>query len=127
MFIAGIVFFASLVGIIALFAVKYWEIRAERVIAPEIRERADERAREFKAALLRARREAAKLPPSLLTVVRYVIHEAALGLAKLARTLERKAHDVADFVSYKRGFERRQTNSQFLKQVSEAKNGNTAE
>jgi len=52
------------------------------------------------------------------------VREAALGLAASARYLERQAHRLADLVSHKRGFERRETKSEFLKQVTDFKASN---
>ncbi|MDP2648669.1 MAG: hypothetical protein Q8P19_02090, partial [bacterium] len=105
------------------FALKYWEIRSGRVLSPKMRERMDKRARNLKDLTLAARVDLAKLPPQALRVARLFVHEAALFLAALARAGEKQAHRLADMVSYKHRFEARQTRSEFLKKVSENKDG----
>jgi len=122
MLAAGIIFGISLLGIIALFAVKQWELSHERVLIPSLRRRADIRALQVKDLAYAARKDLAKLPPQIILITRVIIHEAALGFAALARLLERQAHRLADTVSHKRGFERRETRSEFLKKVAEHKN-----
>lgn len=123
MLYALVVFLISLVAIGGLFGVKYWEIRSGRILFPGVRLKADARAGQLKELILAARLDIAKLPPNLLRLFRFLIHEAALGLAALARIGERQAHRLADTVSYKHRFERRETRSEFLKKVAEHKNG----
>ena len=118
---AGILFALSLVGIIALFALKHWEMTRERILFPRLRARGDVRAEQIKELAFAARMDLAKLPPEALRITRILIHEGALGFAALARFLERQAHRLADFVSHKRGFEKRETRSEFLKKVAEHK------
>jgi hypothetical protein len=121
--VAMVVFFLSLLGIAALFALKYWELRREHVVAPALREKVDARADKLKELMSAARTDASKLPPALVRLARFMVHELALGFAALARLLERQAHRLADMVSYKHRFERRETRSEFLKKVAEHKNG----
>ena len=116
---AIVVFFISLIGIVALFGVKFWEERHESVFAQPMRQKADEHAIKLKELLLQSRVEAAKLPPKAVHVTRILVHIAALQAAHLARVLEAQAHRLADFVSHKHHFEKRETQSEFLKQVSE--------
>lgn len=123
MYAAAIIFAASLVLIVALFALKYWEMRRQRTAFAGLRARADRRALEIKALLLRSGEEAQRIPPTLLYLSRIAVHESALGLALLARVLERQAHNVADMMSHKHRFERREPQNEFLKQVGEYKNG----
>ena len=123
MFIATIVFFVSLLGIAGLFGLKYWELSRERIIAENLRARGDRRAEQLKELMIAAEADLEKLPPTLLRLTRILIHEAALAFAALARLLERGAHRLADLVSHKRGFEKRDTRSEFLRKVSEHKNG----
>jgi len=123
MFAAGIVFAISLLLTIALFALKQWELSRARTVAPALRERADLRALQVKDLALAARKDLSKLPPHIVLIARLLIHEVALGIAALARLLERQAHRLADYVSHKRGFEKRETRSEFLKKVAERKNG----
>ena len=121
MLVAGIIFGCSLLGIIALFALKSWELSHERVLAPEMRRRGDIRAMQIKDLIFAARKDFENLLPRVVVIALYAIHEAALGFAALARMLEREAHRLADMVSHKRGFERRETRSEFLKKVAEHK------
>ncbi len=126
MLVAGIFFFASLILIVALFALKYVELRRGTRLAPSLRDRADQRALALKAMLAVSRREASRIPPTLIYLSGVLVHEAALGFAKIARVLERQAHNVADMVSHKRGFERKEPRSEFLKEMNGHKNGTSA-
>jgi hypothetical protein len=119
MAIALAIFLISLVGIVALFALKFWEVRAGRVIAPALRARADQRAQAFKASLAHMRNEAEHLLPTIARILNGVIRVAALSAAAAARYAERELYRVADMVSHKRNFQQRETQSDFLKQVSE--------
>jgi len=123
MFVASIFFFSSLLGIIGLFGLKYWEQRHSRVLVPAFRETLDTRALQLKALLTAARMDLAQFLPVLVRLSRFFIHEAALGFAYLARVAERQAYRLADFVSHKHRFEKRETRSEFLKKVSEHRNG----
>ncbi len=120
---ALIVFTLSLLGIVVLFALKYREERAGYVFAPTLKEAGDTRALGLKRFLARCRAESSTWLPKALLLARYLLHRGALSLAALARSLERQSHRLADFVSHKRGFERRETRSDFLRQVSEFRNG----
>lgn len=119
MVFAASTFFVSLGGIGALFALKYWEMRRGEVFFPAMRARADVQAAKLKVLAGAAWLDLAKIPPMTLRIARILIHDAALGIAALARMSERGAHRLADFVSHKRGFERRETRSEFLRKVSE--------
>ena len=123
MIFAAVVFFVSLLGIVGLFGLKHWEEKKQRVVAQDMRTRADGRALEFKTWLENSRGEFKKLPPALLRFSRIAIHEAALGAAASARLIERQAHRLADMVSHKHHFERREPRSEFLKRMTEHKNG----
>jgi hypothetical protein len=124
MIFAVAVFFLSLLGIAGLFGLKYLEEKRQRVVAQELRLRADGRALEFKVWLENSRGELQKLPPALLRFSHIAIHDAALGAAASARFIERQAHHLADMVSHKHHFERREPRSEFLKRMTEHKNGN---
>ena len=121
--IAASFFFGSCIGIAGLFGLKYWEAK-HRTLAPGLRERLDVEALRLKDLLGAARIDLAKLLPHAVRLTRILLHEAALGLAVVARFAERQAHRLADLVSYKHRFEKRATRSEFLKKVSEHKNGN---
>ena len=125
--IAVIVFLGSLIGIATLFAFKYREERAGLTFAPALKEFGDIRALDFKAFLMRYRAQLATWPPRTLIFLRSGIRSGALSFASFARILEKQSHHLADLVSHKHGFERRQTRSMFLQQVSEYKNGSAQE
>ena len=117
------VFGISLIAIASLFVLKQWETGSGRVIAPALRVQADARALELKAKLFHIRLDLARIPPLALLYMRYLIHEGALAFAAFARFSEHQAHRLADTVSHKRTFVVRETRSDFLKQVSDHKNG----
>lgn len=122
--IAITVFALSFIGICALFVLKAHEGRTARIIAPRMREQADQSALSIKALIVRVQREARTLLPEILVLARTILHDAALGAAAVARYLEKQSHRVAEKVSHKASFERRETSSDFLKNVSEYRNGN---
>jgi len=122
-----VVFFVSLAGIVLLFLLKYWENKRSRVLAPQLRERLDIRTLQLKELMIAARMDLGKLPPEALRLSRIAIHAGALGFAAFARTMETYAHEIADVVSYKHRFEKRETRSEFLKKVAEHKNGGEGE
>ena len=120
---AIVVFGLSLIAISSLFLLKHWETGTGRVLAPAFRRSADLRALELKAQLFNIRGTLSRTGPIAALYMRYLIHRGALGFAAFARFSERQAHKLADAVSHKRTFAPRETKSQFLKQVSEHKNG----
>ena len=119
MLIAVLIFLGSILGIVLLFSVKYWEEKTQRVFAVPLRSRADVQALRFKDLLARSRSELSKFPPNFLYISRIVLREVALGAASLARASERQAHRIADMVSHKHRFEKREPRSEFLKKMSE--------
>ena len=123
MIFAAVIFVLTLLGTIALFALKYWEIRTERMLFARMRESFDARALQLKDLLAAARVDLATVPPLLVRLGRLLVHEFALAFAATARFAETQAHQLADLVSYKHHFEKRETRSEFLKKVSEHKNG----
>lgn len=125
MFVAATLFFVSIVGIAGVFGIKHWEQSAQRVLAPSFRGKLDVRALQVKELLAAARLDLAKLPPAAVRLGRFLIHEAALGLAVLARIAEKQLHRLADLVSHKHRFEKRSTRSEFLKKVAEHKSGSS--
>ncbi|MDO8561804.1 MAG: hypothetical protein Q7S05_03175 [bacterium] len=114
-----IVFFISLLGIVALFGIKHWERVHERILYPIARERADAQAIKIKELVRVGRIELSKLPPQAVVLGKRAVHAGALGAARLARGMEVRAHQLADMVSHKHSFEKRETRSEFLKQVGE--------
>lgn len=121
MVFAAIVFLLSFVCIVGLFSLKVWETRSGRVLAPAFRMRADARAVELKELALAARNDLDKLWPATVRLAHFLLHEAVLAFAALAHYASRQAYRLADMVSHKRGFERRETRSEFLKKVAEHK------
>jgi hypothetical protein len=110
---------ASILGLSTLFYVKHWEETRARVFVPNLRLAADEKALEFKALLIQGKEEARKLGPTSIRLSRMLLHDLALSLAALSRASERGAHRLADMVSHKHAFQRRETQNEFLKQVSD--------
>jgi len=113
------VFFLSLLGIAGLFGVKHWETAHGRILYPDVRERADRKAVRLKELVRMSRRELSKLPPHAILFAKGAIRAGALGIARFARGMESQAHRLADMVSHKHHFEKRETRSEFLKQVGE--------
>jgi hypothetical protein len=116
---AMITFGAALALIVLLFEVKRAEVRRGARFVEGVRAKADVRAVQVKELLYRAEFYLEHTPWFVSALTRYGVHVGALAFAKLARMSEEQAHRLADFVSHKRNFERRETKSQFLKQVSE--------
>jgi hypothetical protein len=123
MLFAGILFVLSLLGIVALFALKSWEAHRGSVFFPALRQRADVHALHVKELAYAARVDLEKLPPEMVRLGHVLVHDAALAFAALARAAERGAHRVADLVSHKRHYMPRETRSEFLKKVAEGRNG----
>lgn len=120
---ATILLGVSVAGLTLLFVVKYWEEKRSRVFVPMLRLSADREAIELKRLLDRGEDEFYKLGPTTIRLARLLLHDLALALARLSRASERQAHRLADMVSHKHRFERRESTNEFLKQVSEYKNG----
>src|SRR3989344_3365227 len=112
-------FFIALAGLVGLFALKHHESVRGRMVLPGTRRKADEYALEAKAFILVLLREIGKLPPLLLVLAQLGIRQSAITFARFAHWLARRAHALADVASHKHRFERRETNSEFLKQVTE--------
>jgi hypothetical protein len=119
---AGIVFFLALIGIIALFAVKFREVDSGVKIGSEWRSALDAEALHVKDLLSAAELDLKKVVPLILYWGHVAIHRAALEFARLARAASSRAHRLADFVSHKRNFRRGETRSEFLKKIAERKN-----
>lgn len=116
-------FLVSLLGMIVLFSVKYRETKTGRIFFPAFRDSSDEKALVLKGKLLRTRAMIEQLPPILMILARNLVRMIALKFASFLRQGEAQAHRLADMVSHKHRFERRETRSEFLKQVSDHKNG----
>ncbi|HUO50840.1 MAG TPA: hypothetical protein VMU25_04740 [Candidatus Paceibacterota bacterium] len=118
------IFFASLAGLIGLFALKQWELSRGRVLFPVYRMKADAQALHLKELLEAGRKDLTKLPPLFVHAVQRIVHGMAVDAGHIAHWLGTQAHRLADAVSHKRNFTPRETKSEFLKKVSEHKNGN---
>jgi len=123
MVVATSFFLVSLLGIALLFSFKYREVKTGRVYLPMLRHQADIKAIQLKILLMWSRKELERVPPVMVLISRAIVHEMALYLASLASRGEVQTHRLADIVSAKHRFERRATHSEFLKQVSDHKNG----
>jgi hypothetical protein len=119
--IALTVFILSLLGISGLFALKHWELAHATVLAPTLRENADVRARLLKAQTLRFAAEAETWPPKAMLIARYLVHVAALEIGRWLHAGGEAMHRLADRLSHKHNFERRETQSRFLKEVASGK------
>lgn len=117
-----IVFGVSLVLIVFLFVLKRAEVRRGARFAEGVRAGADSGALRVKEWLAMSERYLEQTPWFLSVLARYGVHVGALSFARLARSLEEQAHNLADFVSHKHRFERKETKSEFLKKVTERKN-----
>lgn len=127
MMFAIAIFLISLAGIFGLFAMKHWELKKQRVVAPEFRGKADALAIRLKELLLALEADAQKFPPELLHGSRTLLHQIALLIAWIFRFLSIQAHKLADSVSHKHSFRRGAPRSEFLKKVLEHKNGGDSE
>ena len=120
---AVIVFFVSLFLVFVLFALKRVELARGARIAEPLRASADLGALRVKRLLSDVEERIENIPFFLSALVRYGVHICALSFARLARVGEREAHRLADLVSHKHRFERRETKSKYLKEVSGYKEG----
>lgn len=121
---AIIVFAGTLFLIAAFFALKGWEMRNERIIAPRFRSHLDQTALSAKRAALALEARTGELPQLLGTYARRASVLLVRRFARFSKGLADGAHELADFVSHKHNFERRDTSSRYLKEVLEHKNGN---
>jgi hypothetical protein len=124
MFVAVILFVLSFASIVALLVLKDWELSHERLLVPQVRKRIDQEALHLKDLMAAAQLDVGKLPPLIVHAVQVTLHAAAVDFGHFAHWLGEQAHELADRVSHRHHFERRETRSEFLKKVSEGKNGN---
>jgi len=119
MIFAGTAFFLACAGIIGLFTLKRWEEEHQRMVLSEFRRGADEKAVKLKAMILASSHDLEKLPPLLLAIASAIVRVLAIGFGHLAHWIGERSHALADLVSYKHRFERKETRSEFLKQVTD--------
>ena len=115
------VFLVSLAGIIALFAFKYAEGVTGRTIMPQTRQLLDKRTLALRSYGAFVARIIEHLPALSVAFCYFSLHMFAVLVALAARTAEHQAHQLADSVSHRRRFQRRETQSAFLQQVSKHK------
>jgi hypothetical protein len=123
MIASTLVFLGALAGLAILFFVKSYELSREVLLFPKAHAFADDRARLLRGDLMRVSRALEKLPGRTVMMVRSVLHMAAVQAATMASSTEEKLYTLADKVSHKHRFERKETSSQFLKQVTESTAG----
>jgi len=125
MFLAPIiVFVSSLTAITMLFSFKYAEERRARLLLPEMRRMLDAAAEWCGRVLRGSEDQLSKLPPASMRVIRRMLASSAISFGAIAERIAHGSHRLADFFSHKHNFERRETRSEFLRQVAEHKNGN---
>ena len=117
------VFVVSLVGIVTLLSLKAWENRRARILFPQTRDRLDAAARALKHVLERGEALCAQLPSLFTYLLMHVLAFVSVSFARWARAASEAAHRLADFISHKHNFERRELKSEFLKTMIEHKNG----
>lgn len=117
------VFGTSLILLFLLFVLKRAEIVRGARFGEVFRAQADRGALRIKSLLHVIEEGLAEVPFYLGAIARYLVHISALSFARLARASAQRAHQLADLVSHKHRFQRRETKSQFLREVSEVKNG----
>lgn len=119
--IAIVTFSVSLVGLILLFGLKFWEEYDRFRFFPKLRRKADERALALKEVILHFGSITKDSPRYFVLLLRVILHALVVTFANVAGAAERGAHRVADFVSHRHRFERKETSSDFLKKVRERK------
>lgn len=117
--VSASVFLGSLFLIVLLFMLKAAEAGTTVRTAARARDFLDDGALYLKDVIGWTSARIARIPPVVALLTRYGIHQAALSAARFSRMVERAAHDLADMVSHKHRFERRETKSQYLKEVGE--------
>ena len=113
------VFAFSFVGVLFLFLMKKIEIVRGSLIGGNFRDDADLFAMRVKWVFLVVEWYLSRMPDFVFHYGRHLVRVGALNLARAARQAEAQAYRLADFVSHKRNFERRETKSQYLKKVGE--------
>lgn len=119
-------FLLSLFGIAGLFALKNWEEKNGRMVAPNLRAKTDELGRRVRDLLIALEADFEKLPSIALHLARIVIHKIIRISAWALHALAYQTHRLADLVSHKHSFQRRAPRSEFLNKILEHKNDNSA-
>lgn len=92
-------------------------------VAPRVREQLDGYARILKRLIEAGEDALARLPSVGTFLTLKFLAFVSVRLARLSRAASEAAHRLADFISHKHNFERREIRSEFLKTVIEHKNG----
>jgi hypothetical protein len=114
-------FFASLAGLVMLFSLKYVEVASGRIFMPNVRQALDAHASRVRRGCMKLIHVVEHLPAFTVLFGYWILHILAVLVALSARSVERQAHRSADFISHRRKYERRETQSSFLKEVSSHK------
>jgi len=114
---AGVIFFLACIGVTALFILRRWENEHGRVLLPGLHHEADLQALKLKMVLFARTRDVEKIVPFLFRLLQRGVRAAAIAFGHLAHWIGERSHALADLVSHKYRFERRETRSEFLKQV----------
>lgn len=117
------VFIFSITALFALFTLRSWEERRGARIAAGAREVLDGYARRAKYAIEQGEDALARLPSLGTFLTLKFLSFLSVTLARMARSASEAAHRLADFISHKHNFERRELKSEFLKTMIEHKNG----
>lgn len=117
-------FIGALTTIVALFTLRLVEERRGARFVPEFRVRVDSFALVLKMRIIALAKEMHRLPGIGLLILRYFVHIAAKAAARFARKMESGAHELADRMTHKHRFRRRESTNAFLREVAEHKNGN---
>lgn len=116
-----VAFSIALCAIVFLFSIAYLEAARGTVVSPRIERVFDTWATGTHTGLMHIGHMVDHWPTYMMQFGYYLVHVAAVLVALVARAAERRAHAVADFVSHKRSFTRRETQSDFLRAVQEHK------
>jgi len=119
MSIALSLFSVSLVAMIGLFFLKMWEAKRGAEILPRARRALDIGALWCKARLTHLEEVFSRIPPRMVILMRFLLAASMRGFAGGAHRVAEMAHRLADFVSHKHRFERRETRSELLKRLHE--------
>ncbi len=120
---AVITFLVTLLLIFVLFAFKRVELARGARFGERGRAAADRGALRLKSQLQNVEGFIENIPWFIGVMVRYGVHVGALSFARLARVSEREAHRLADLVSHRHRFEKKETKSKYLKNVSGYREG----
>lgn len=120
---ALVVFAGSLTGIVVLFALKAWEAKRGHRFVPGAREHLDAGALALKKKVNEGEAFLSRLPLIGSFFAYKFLETLTVLFARMARGASDAAHRLADFISHKHNFERKELRSTFIKTMIEHKNG----